>query len=110
MTGSLRRGYLILYLVVQHLGAAILLTVAGVGVMRSERPGEWVWVFASPWLLVGVWWLVSIWREALRSVAWFRLEGDTLTYRHVGTYRVLTLDLSEVRKIVPYYSPARGRV
>ena len=62
------------------------------------------------WWLIGGYSLLAAWREAARAVTWFRLNGDTLTYRTLGSSRERVLPLSAVRAAVPYHAAQHATV
>jgi hypothetical protein len=99
INGSFRPGYLILYLTLQHLAAGVLLCTGGFFAAQGGAVGcalaAWFW-------LLGGYWLLSAWREAYRAVTWFRLDGDSLMYRTLGSRRERVLPLSAVRRPAPY--------
>jgi hypothetical protein len=100
MSGSLRWGYLAAYLGLQHLFAGVLVVV---GIAMALQGG---WLVAGLQWLVACYWLLVVWREAFRAVIWFRLDGDTLTYRTFGSARQRTLSLTDVQKVVLYRGSA----
>src|SRR5262245_44367026 len=102
MTGSLRWGYLAAYLVLQNLFAGGLLVG---GVLFAWHGGIFACAAAIVWGLIGGYWLLAVWREAARAVSWFRLDGETLFYRTVGSSREKTIPLSAVQKLVLYRTP-----
>jgi hypothetical protein len=93
ITGTLHLRYIIT-------GAVLYCLVAGGMAIAGFR--AWISV---PWFIACSFWLFTgvatyqYLQNVRRTVRWFRLEGEILVYRKLGSAREYTLLLSQVRKL-----------